>query len=186
MTYRTLALLSITSCASSNAWFAREWTTASVDQERRHKVVVEESPDVLAGYCVVRGYFDQPEFTFVAAARSSSSEDSINACGRQQFPQSYFYIDKRIKLNDAFQAISSVERELSRLSEKNLSDDAVWVTSRGQLRRLDYLSMNREPWSLMYCERGDLISNSRCRVLSVSLTDEGAIVSMSLNELVDD
>lgn len=165
-TYSTLVLLlSTASCASSDAWIAMEWTTANVVQERHHKLVVLNNPEVVDDYCVVRGYFDRPEFTFVAAAKSSSGEDSTKVCEKQQFPGGYFYVDKMIDLSDAFQAISSVESELSTLSEKNLSDDAVWVTSRGHLRHLDYLSLNRKPWSFMYCERGDLISNSQCRVL---------------------
>lgn len=187
MTYGTLKiLLALASCAHTEAWFAREWTTTNQDQKRHHKVVVEERPEVTNGYCVARGYFDQPEFTFVAAARRSPDADPTGICEKRQFPERYFYVDKRVHLNKALEAISSIESALSKLSENNLSEDAVWVTSRGQLRRLDYLSLNREPWSFVYCEVGDLISNSRCRILSVSVTAEGAIASMSLNELVDD
>ena len=186
MIYATLALvLSIAPCAG-NAWFVKEWTTANADQERHHSFVVERSPELVDGYCVVRGYFDSPEFRFVAAAKVSAGADAVKLCDKRKFPESYFYVDKRIDLSMAFQVISWVESGLSMLSKKSLSGDAVWVTSRGQLRRLDYLSINREPWSFVYCEHGDLISNSRCNVLSVSLTDAGAIASMSLDELVDD
>lgn len=187
MTCSALALLlSMTSHASGDAWIVKEWTTANAGQERHHSIVIEQSPELVDSYCVARGHFDGSEFAFVAAAKSSSGKDSARLCERGQFPESYFYVDKRIDLSVAFRAITWVEIGLSMVSRRNLSGDAFWVTSRGQLRRLDYLPMNREPWSFVYCEHGDLISNSRCKVLSVSLTDEGAIASMSLSELVDD
>lgn len=181
-----IALLCVFAYGIRHASAASAWL--SFPLKNNDAVIIENSPELTHGYCVVRGYFKVTRREFVAASEAKKNLSGRLSCKKSYFPSSYFFIQKEVELSRIADALSALKANVDNARMMGMGDTSAEVDaviSGGALRRAEYFSLNSRPWNLIFCSKGSFLDYDSCKSISFSLTAGGEINSIAVNDVLD-
>ena len=181
--WKAAALLFVQLCAAQFTNAASVW--ASLTLKNNDAVIVENSPELLRGYCFVHGHFGMAHREFSAASKAREGSGGKFLCKKGDFPNSYFFIQKEVELVRLIDVLNVLKARIWSEGANDVSAEVDAAMSGGMLRWVDYLSLNSRPWVFLFCAEGSLFDHDSCKSISLSLTPDGRVSSIAISDVLN-
>lgn len=176
-------------CIANEPGGGGAWFIASIFDRSNNgiDVMVSDAPAVRNGHCVAYVRANNKKFTALSVAGSGK----LPRCKVSDFPSSYFEIGREVNVDEAIM-VSKAMRKLSSCFDSycwddyNLSaHDIDFLRVGGVLRRIDFYSLSKSPWGLLFCSRGNLFFSENCKLVNLKVSEGWNITSVSVSDVME-